>query len=556
MVISNNGACLPECMDIALVGPSGFNQTLTLNTSCVTGDLVLLNSYGAVEFTGYTCLDGTTESENNCLQDVSYAVAACNEGDDDITLDNVTINYETATDVEASASSTEIVDGLPTLEPAECYTTIFSGIVDRCQSMIEYTVEVSVSGPGFEESSGLKFVVVSQSVVPSPTSAPTSAPITADPTPFPSSALNTTEPTSFPSSAPNTTEPTPTPSAIETSSPTISREITIAPTPSMPMNTTEPTPTPSAIAMTVEPTNGTMAPGFLDSCNIDVTVELECPVIECAWDRCKDRPYRMEFRFAPQSCTGSVLQRCAGFDSKKSRDSRSSDDKIATDSCSCKRNITLAEEEWADEGFICEDFGGKTESDIYFVKVYPERDPSLLYFEGPLTAGGRFNATDPFLDRVDANMYLDVYDFSNGTQGELLQKIYIHSSCSQDMYILDIYGSVQLIEFESTTQLVTFATNPVAQFSLEMQVEGEVLDLDLIGVGVFGADSDLFPPQTEEFELSGVQIPPPLSLNSTIQVMPDEEFIVVVTVTGFLDGVPCTDISERIARCPVFTEPN
>ena len=469
VVLSLGDECLPECMDVSVVSTSDptSNQTFTLDTSCITRELLLKESYGAVDFVGYSC-NSTTSS--NCFQEITYFVDACNDG-----FENLTV-YDLSVDFNGETASILDEDDQPVVLPGECFNSRFGGVVDRCQEMpyslnVSMNATVPVDGPICENTDEHAFLMIA-----------------------------------------GTIEDTPSPSAAEL-------------TPSPSVTTTELPPPPT------------------DGCNLNVAVELECPVLECGWDRCRERPYRMEFRFNPNSCADSILKRCPGVD---------------PDTCSCVRNVTIGEEDWAEQQFSCADFGAGpvNGSDTYYVMAYPEMDPSLPYFEGEMVPGGRFNAPDPNMERVEANMFLDLYAFSNGTQGELLQQVLFHSSCSQELYLLDIFGSFQLVEFESLLALTTYAISPISSFALTMNAASDFLELDFIGLAVFSPDPDLLPPQTEIFNVSGTVIPPPFAESTTVELIPNEDFTIVTTVTGALNGVACMDITELVVNCPASVEPN
>ena len=469
VILSLGNECLPECMDVSVVStldPSS-NQTFTLDTSCITRELLLKESYGAIDFVGYSC---DPASASNCFQEILYSIDACNDGFENLTVYDITIDFngDTVSILEE--------DDQPVVPPGECFNSRLGGVVDRCQEMT-YSLNVTMNATN-----------------------PADGPI----------CENTDEHAFF-----------------------------------MNAGTIEETPSPSAAAVSPSPsvTTTELPPFPTDGCNLNVAVELECPVLECGWDRCRERPYRMEFRFNPNSCADSILKRCPGVD---------------PDTCSCVRNVTIDEEDWAEQRFSCADFGAGpvNGSDTYYVMAYPEMDPSSPYFEGEMVTGGRFNATDPNLERVQANMFLDLYAFSNGTQGELLQQVLFHSSCSQELYLLDIFGSFQLVEFESLLALTTYAVSPVASFALTMQATSDSLELDFVGFAVFSPNPDLLLPQTEIFNVSGTVIPPPFAESTTVELIPNEDFTIVTTVSGALNGVVCSDITEFIVNCPANVEPN
>jgi hypothetical protein len=471
ITINFGDTCLPECMDVTVSEPGGTEtQTFSIDTSCDDRELLLKDSYGSIDFIGYTC-DET--NVNNCFQEVIYEVEACNIGSEDLTIYDLLFYFNGETE-------DLLEDGEePVLETGECYDAVVNEIVDRCTEA-EYCANATmnatdpVDGPVCEDMEELKFSIV---------------PGTVDPTPAPSPA---------PSAAP------------------------IAPTPF--------------------PT--TLTPPPTGDCNLNVTVAPECPVIECGWDRCRARPFRMEFRMSPRACADSILKRCPGQD---------------PDTCTCIRNVTIPEEDWAEQQFICDDFNGGPVDPFasYYVTSTPEKDENIIYFEGPVSNGGRFNASaQEGEDEVEANTFLNLYTYPNGTIGELVQQVIFHSSCSQQLYLLDVFGSFQLVEFESTSQLVGFGVNPSVGFNIALEVESETLEMSFLSVVVLSGVPGLLPPQTEIFDVEGVIIPPPYDATTNITLIPDQDFTVITTVSGEIDGIPCSDITQSTINCPGTVEPD
>jgi hypothetical protein len=453
ILIELGDSCLPECMDVVVVATddSTSNQTFQLDTTCITRELLLKESYGSLDFAGYSC---NATGINTCLQEVVYTVEACNEGSENLTVYDLAFNF--------NGEVSDLLEGAePVVLPGECINATIAEVVDRCLDS-DYSVSAlmnatePVFGPVCEATDEFGFIVEA-----------------------------------------GTLEPTPSPSLVPTG----------------------------------------VAPPPTDSCGLVVAVEAECPIIECGWDRCKDRPFRMEFRFSATECDNTLLKRCPGVD---------------PDSCTCIRNVTLTEEDWPSQQLSCTDFGAVNASETYYVKAFPERDPSVIYFEGEMAPGGRFNATDPNLERVESNMFLEVYSSLNG---DLLQQILFHSSCSQELYLLDIFGSFQLVEFETLDKVTTFAINPQLSFALTLAIESDLLELDFVGVGVFSPDPFILAPQTETFNVTGVSIPPPYSESTDIILIPDEDFTVITTVSGVVNGVPCTEITDVVVNCPATVEP-
>jgi hypothetical protein len=264
----------------------------------------------------------------------------------------------------------------------------------------------------------------------------------------------------------------------------------------------------------------------------------------------------MLFRVDSRPCAESVLKRCPGED---------------PDSCSCIRNVTLPEDEWASQKFTCTDFNGGPPapgtSGNYWVTSTPVKDTSVIYYDGPVEVpGGQFNATAPEgQDQVDADTFLNLFACNSDPctgPGSLLQQIVFHSSCSKELYLLDIFGSFQLIEFESTTKgVIGYGVSPTIGFSVNLMVEGSELSLDFITVVILSNETGLLPPQMEQFALNGTLIPPSFNESTTATIIPNQNFNVMTTIGGqFVNadgtlGAGCFDIQETVINCPTTIEP-
>ena len=277
----------------------------------------------------------------------------------------------------------------------------------------------------------------------------------------------------------------------------------------------------------------------------------QCPLLECGFDRCRERPFRMEFRVDTRPCAESILKRCPGVD---------------PDTCACIRNVTIGEEGWPEQKFTCEDFNGGPPpvgtAGTFWVEATPEKDTSVLYFAGPIEVpGGLFNATGVNADgTVEANIYLNLYTYdeaSNGT-GTLLQTVNFHSSCSQQLYLLDVFGSFQLVEFESITQgVVGFGISPLVGFSLDLETSADAAaTLDFMTVVVLSVTTEWFPPQVIEFDVTGTAIPPALNEIAQVTLIPNQDFSVITTIGGDINGTGgCYEVMETVINCPSTVEP-
>lgn len=254
----------------------------------------------------------------------------------------------------------------------------------------------------------------------------------------------------------------------------------------------------------------------------------------------------MVFRTAVRTCDQSDLRRCPGVD---------------PDSCECDRNITIPEEDWPEQKYECTDFDGGPVDEFatYYVVSVPEKDPEVIYFNGTVqTPGGRFEAREPDGNEVEANTFLRLFEYDNvtDTPGRLLQEVLFHSSCSEQLFLLDIFGTFQLLEFENELQgVVGFANNATVDFNLTLSVDTDQLDLEFLNLVVLSPSDEILGPQVIEIDVDGVSIPPPFSSTEDVVLIPGVEFEVLTTIGGDLNGQGCFDVSSSTVFCEALAPP-
>lgn len=492
-------ACLPDCLEVTVADPNNgaLLQQLKIDSSCDGRGLLLKDSYGALDFVGYSCDENDV---NNCFQEILYGVEVCNGGIEEQFLYDFSFSF--------MSEPTDFLNGadIP-FASNTCIREFAAEVIDRC---LEKEICAMASANATNPDTGIPFPCEDEEeicfTIPLTTLPPTPAP-SPEPTPEPSpepSAAPSPEPSSEPSSAPSETPSTP-------------------PTPEVPL-----TPPPTG------------------DCDLDVVINPNCPDVPCNFDRCLERPFRMLFRMDIRLCSESILRRCPGVD---------------PDSCDCIRDVVIPEDDWPEQKFECQDFNGGPQRTVgqYYVTATPEKDDDVLYFDGFIDVpGGRFNATDPDLDRVEANTFLRLYDYDaeTNTIGPLLQEVLFHSSCSQQLYLLDIFGSFQLIEFENNEQgVIGFATTSQVNFGITLDIAGDLLELEFLSVVVLSGVPGLLPPQVIEPTVTGIVIPPPATIDAEVTLIPNQDFDVITTIGGQLNGIGCFDVSQTTVNCGAVGTP-
>lgn len=196
--ISDGGACLPDELELSIVdieSRSTVFQTVSLSNTCGENGALISESFGAVEFAGFSCSDGSGES---CLVDVEFETCVANEGSVPLEVTAAVLMMEDVEiDVDTSAMSGSI-------ETGEMYCASVVQSISLCGvESIEATVEVEADDPsdtGCIDDTDF------------------SIPLTLAPTPAPS-PFPTPSPTPGPSPSP-TPAPTPSPTPAPTKSPT------------------------------------------------------------------------------------------------------------------------------------------------------------------------------------------------------------------------------------------------------------------------------------------------------------------------------------------------
>ena len=94
-------------------------QEMEIDATCTdVNDITLLDSFGALDFVGYTC-NGAGEEPHNCFADVTYDLFVQNSGSVDFNITDFDFTFQDVT--------TDLLVGVPeaslTLAPGTAYKT-------------------------------------------------------------------------------------------------------------------------------------------------------------------------------------------------------------------------------------------------------------------------------------------------------------------------------------------------------------------------------------------------------------------------------------------------
>jgi hypothetical protein len=132
----------------------------------------------------------------------------------------------------------------------------------------------------------------------------------------------------------------------------------------------------------------------------------------------------------------------------------------------CEQSFNIQE---ADQ-FTCTDFsGGAPTEGSAWLTVTSVKDESDVYFDGEVRVGDLFTmfAGNTNKGKFDADSFFYVYSDSSKTN--LLQLSSVHTSCSQNLFLKDKFGSVQLLIFENEFGLFTCFVQATYAFTLTNQ---------------------------------------------------------------------------------------
>ena len=132
----------------------------------------------------------------------------------------------------------------------------------------------------------------------------------------------------------------------------------------------------------------------------------------------------------------------------------------------CEQSFNIQE---ADK-FTCTDFaGGAPTEGSAWLTVTSVKDESDVYFDGEVRVGDLFSmfAGNTNKGKFDADSFFYVYSDSSKTN--LLQLSSVHTSCSQNLFLKDKFGSVQLLIFENEFGLFTCFVQATYGFTLTNQ---------------------------------------------------------------------------------------
>jgi len=151
--------------------------------------------------------------------------------------------------------------------------------------------------------------------------------------------------------------------------------------------------------------------------------------------------------------------------------------------------------------FSCEDVNGgppTVDGEQSWIQVFALKDPSIIYHSGYVEVGTIFYLEDGG-NRVEADMNATIYSSDVLTPANTLQRIKFHSSCSQNLFLKDRFGAIQLVEWFNEEQgLISCFANATFDFEITIpfDIRGDSITLtsltSITSWGVFNLTDDVF----------------------------------------------------------------
>eukprot|EP00526_Cylindrotheca_closterium_P001998 CAMPEP_0113641164 /NCGR_PEP_ID=MMETSP0017_2-20120614/21607_1 /TAXON_ID=2856 /ORGANISM="Cylindrotheca closterium" /LENGTH=1123 /DNA_ID=CAMNT_0000552487 /DNA_START=20 /DNA_END=3391 /DNA_ORIENTATION=- /assembly_acc=CAM_ASM_000147 len=321
-------------------------------------------------------------------------------------------------------------------------------------------------------------------------------------------------------------------------------------------------------------------------CGIDVDINVACST-SCEFDNCVERPFRMVMFYRGGGCQNTMFRRCP------ERNPDPTPQLPNPDPCTCNKQ-ELPCSAWNNKNF-CTDFNpstGQPCNDLSnFCNNQANKNPipncgppsnfqdhavwieafgkdGEAYFIGPVNVNSTWTA-QTVNEKVQADTDIFIHEFGVGGKGRLLQQVRFHSSCSDELFLTDQFGSNQLIEFESFCtddrcdsscfggrRIISLFQESIGdfQFSLRARSDGQAPVTISFFAALLTPISDTFPffgnTTFQEFsDQVGRTIPPPVTVQPNFNIRLDDEYILAAVITGQRAGGSCDSFGQTDFKC-------
>jgi hypothetical protein len=205
----------------------------------------------------------------------------------------------------------------------------------------------------------------------------------------------------------------------------------------------------------------------------------------------------------------------------------------------CSQSYTVM----GSDKFGCTDIGSgpPTQEGVEsYIVVTALDDTSIVYHAGNVPVGSIYYLSDNG-QRFVADQNITIYA-SEG--GPMLQTLYYHSSCSQNLFLLDVFGASQLVEWINEEQgLVSVFAN--ASFDLAITIPFTIVGTELTVTELFSITT--FGVYNLTDEVYGMRLQPGSTITADFQVTIDlstpQTYTFLTTIAGVTDlGVECRGV--------------
>jgi hypothetical protein len=179
-----------------------------------------------------------------------------------------------------------------------------------------------------------------------------------------------------------------------------------------------------------------------------------------------------------------------------------------------------------------------------YIKVTALDDEDIIYHEDWVQVGTNYDLTLPDgEDQVVANMNITIYNTNITLPTFQLQNLRYHSSCSSNLFLKDVFGASQLVEWENDQGIITCFASTIFTFDLEIPIDiiGDNITLtsgiSVTNFGIFNLTD----------QVAGMTLTPgatlSLSFDYEIDLTSRRRYTGLTTITGVTDeGITCRGI--------------
>jgi hypothetical protein len=182
------------------------------------------------------------------------------------------------------------------------------------------------------------------------------------------------------------------------------------------------------------------------------------------------------------------------------------------------------------------------------------KDTSLLYYNGWVNVGDLFTLTDLAAPGTDfpADQLVNIYSSEDQSEASLLQAMLYHSSCSQNLFLKDRFGAIQLVVWVNEDQgVVSCFANQTFNLEITIPIDIEGGPVTLQSLTVASNVDPFFFNLTDK--VAGLQLNPGDTLETSISIPIDLTVRTTYNLLITLSAVSSTGVECRATELTSFT---